>query len=525
MEKELIYFIILAVVSLVLIIGLTVSLNRFNTQFKSELTENEDRINTLLEFSYDIYYKNPPSEINIDNPYECTPTDLRVCSTNDPLSCVGCKSLLSNCVHFDVDSKYVDYYGVEYTIPKNKTDTEGYCLTRKNPSQSCNPYHGELILLQTNPEAIESMLYCDCKNPGYIGSLTINGACDDAFVCDGKLQNINVPLNEIKCDCETNQIATTINDTPVCMAPTIGEFDKYDDLFYVNIDTVPSDRFNSDIVSKFPGDKIKNPCKYCLLTGNYIENGIMVESEDGWQCATKIGKNGGLPIRRDPKYRVLSGSKGPDAILDMKLHELFVHGYIYDSTYEQMMLSLDTSKNKDILDRMNIDRSKKFVYINLRDHNLVFPGSFGSMRIDNSATITCSGTELPMWEDDFFYTCRFRNSVSDARKPSGYMLFDYEVSSKPKVIAQMAPVCPPKQHSFLINWKFEKWKHYESKNPTFRKDVTNALPKYEMTEEFKVAWDAGYIMYSYHFDSEVATFYGTPDNPLYETWIRNRIPK
>ncbi|UVT30828.1 PIF-1 [Penaeus vannamei nudivirus] len=522
MERELINFIILAIFAVILILFLKYSLTQFNNTFSQRLKENEDALNDLIKFSYDIHFNPPPSEIEIDNPYECTPTDLQPCLISDPFSCIGCKSLISSCTHFEKDTKYIDFEGNESIIPKNDNPDEGYCLTKTNASQKCNPYHGDLVLVQTELNSKESMLYCQCKNPGYIGSLELNGACDEAFICNGEIDDINKPLEEIQCKCEDSQINSNVNNTPVCLDSTIENFNNYDDIFYNGIRTLPKEYFAHNISSKFPGDRIRDPCMYCIFTGKLIENGIAVESKDGWQCALRNGSHGGMPIRRDLKNRILLGSEGPDAIVDASMKYIYVHGYLKNTTYEQMTIALEIKENKEIIKRMGVtDLDKKYAYINMDGHNLVFPGSFGAMLIGNSACTICDGADMV----SSAFICKFTNTISAYRVPPGYLMYLKRVSDVPDIRAQTAPNCPPKQHSPLFNSKYKRWERIEGSNPHYSVKKVNKLAKYEIDDEFKFDGEYKYMFFKYDFLDGRGTFYGCPNWDMWNEWTQKLIPK
>ncbi|UVX94894.1 PIF-1 [Callinectes sapidus nudivirus] len=525
MEKSLIFFLILFFTFLILSIFLRFSLNKFNSNFKASLSENEKRINDLYKFAYDIHFNPPPSVIDINNPYECTPTNLRKCNVNDPFSCAGCKSLISTCTNISSDLKYIDINGVETIIPKNDTEDEGYCLTRKNANQKCNPFHGDLVLVQTDPDSVESMLYCQCKNPGYIGSTQIDGACNEVFVCNGKIDDINKPLDEIQCDCDNGLVPNNVNSIPTCMVPLVKEYDKYDDDFYENIETVPKDRFINEIQS-FPGDKILNPCKYCLFTGAYVPNGNMVPTEDGgWQCVLNDSRARGIPFRRDLKRRILKGSKGPDSVIDVAIWQVYVHGYIYDSEFEQITITFLTDGNREIAKYLNMNTNEQMGFINMRDHQLVFPGSFGKIFVNNFPGVYCDGSEGPTFFDDFAYDCYFTNYIPLDRRPSHYGSYVTIYSSDPEMKFDTAPNCPPKKHSSITNAEFKNWKHFEGYNSAHSKEIVNNLVHLKISEAFKQSEPIRYIFSMYNFPQKMSKHLSATWLDDYKKWFATLIPK
>ncbi len=530
MDKSLKFFLVFAIAAIILTIYLKITLVLFKNQFKADVNRNDKAATDLIEFAYDIHFNPPPDKIVVDNPYECTPTDLRPCKLDDPFSCIGCKSLISTCVHFEKDTTYVDFNGNESTIPANETSNDGYCLTQSNANQRCNPYHGDLVLVQTDPDSKESMLFCDCKNPGYIGNTDILGACDDVFICNGKIDDINQPLEDINCVCTDGMTPETINNVPTCTNPTVGDYKHYDDpLFYENVETVPKSRFVNDIsgTGKFPGQKIRNPCKYCLFTGVHIPNGEMVMTDDedgGWQCVMKDSKQRGLAIRRDPNHRLLKGAKGADAVIDVLLNAVLVHGYLKETTFEQMTGLFLIEHNKAISKYLNLNMDKKFAYIDLYKHDLVFPGSFGTMRMARFPGVYCTGPEVPgyIW-DDFSFKCYFSNYIPSNRNPSGFD--SYMETYGGGVFFERAPKCPPKHHSFITGNSFKQWWHYEDYNSAHYKKTVNGLMKYEITQAFKRSEAVKYIFTIHYLQQQESYHWGTSEADVFKKWFAITIPK
>ncbi|QBB28633.1 PIF-1 [Homarus gammarus nudivirus] len=529
-DKSLIVFICLFVLFLVLTTFLKRSLTKFNSQLHTEFTKNEEAINHLFEFAYDIHFNPPPDNIIVDNPYECTPTDLRPCDINDPFSCAGCKSLISSCVHIDKDTKYIDADGNETTIAKNTNENDGYCLTQLNHSQACNPYHGELVMVQAGPKSREMMLYCDCKNPGFIGKTHLNGACNEVFICDGDIDDINQPLEKISCICKDYMVPQLSNHIPTCIAPMVKDYKGYEDEnFYHGVETVDRDRFVGNIsdIGNFPGSQIKNPCRYCLVTGNYVGNGTMVRTEDGgWQCGLLNSQRRGLPIRRDPKYRILKGKAGPDAVIDVRVVKLYLHGYVYENVYGQKTAVLETAENIDILKYMNVKTDKKYAFIDLGGHQLVFPGSFGEMDIHMYPAIVCTGIEVPvLWVDDFQYKCDFSNNIPTDRNPAGHLAYTSIYQQHPRIAFETAPACPPKHHSFLTGWTFKKWRFFEGYNSIHYRRVVNGLQKYEIKQGVIQSQKIKYMISVIDLKEEESAHYGAPNWSIYMEWYATLIIK
>ena len=150
--------------------------NKFDIEF-GRLTKDfmYNDLDSLQTFSWPINYTPLQQTIVITNQHDCTPTKPRICKLDDITTCIGCKNLLSKCVHINVDQKFKDINGEEGILKANKPD-EGYCLDIVNPNQKCNPYHGELVLV--SHDKFSSILLCLCKNPGLIGNLTLDGSCE-----------------------------------------------------------------------------------------------------------------------------------------------------------------------------------------------------------------------------------------------------------------------------------------------------------------------------------------------------------
>ncbi|UOT91789.1 PIF-1 [Aratus pisonii nudivirus] len=530
MDKSLKFFIVICIVFLIITIFLKISLYKFNKSFNDDLNYNIENENSLFKFAYDIYFYPPKDTIIIENPYNCTPSDLRSCKLSDPFSCEGCKSLIATCVNFTKDTKYIDVNGNELTITANTDPDDGYCLTQKNPLQLCNPYHGDLVLIQTDVDSVECTLYCECKNPGYIGKTEINGVCDEVFICNGKIDDLNKPLEQINCVCDEGYISEIVQDIPSCIKPMVKDFDGFDDpTYFQNLDTVNVDVFTDDIsnIGHFPGNKLLNPCKYCLLTGVYMDNGKMVPTEDGgWQCALNFLKGGGIPIRRDPNRRLLKGAAGPDAVINLYINKLYIHGYLNETKFEQMTALIVTSEqiNADVLKYIGVTVDKSNAFINLQNHQLVFPGSFGAMNISQFPGIACTGPQviLSPW-DDFIYSCNFVNQIPSDRNPKNHNSYTMYYDSNTKFEA--APQCPPKKHSILTGNAFKEWEEYEGYNSAHQPKKVNELLKYEISQAFKSNSSIKYIFSVIDFTTQVSTHYGTSNTDIYNKWFAITIPK
>lgn len=503
---------------------LTYSLRKFNNDFNKTIYENENNLLNLKKFSYNIYFEPPPSEINITNPYECTPTDLQLCSISDPFSCSGCKSLISKCTNFIKDIKYIDFDGNETIIPANSNSDEGYCLTTRNPSQVCNPYHGDLVLIQTEQDSNESMLICNCKNPGFIGNLEIGGSCSDVFICNGKIDNINKPLEEINCICEDG-FTSENKTTPVCVEATVDNF-NYTDSFFSSIIKLSKDHFNDDIRNNYKGQYLKNPCNYCLITGEFIPDGYITNTEDGgFQCASNNIKSRGIPIRRSNLERLLKGAEGPDAMINIQAHNIIQWGYISNEKYEDITVIFTYNNNKDILKILNpSDTSgdaKTYYALDMRGHQVVLPGSFGGCNYDKSPLISCNSHGFGGIK---FYACEFRHSIPADRTPQHWMTS----VTKGNVTVKLETPCPPPWHKWYLNSTFRDWRYFESLNPfltTNDKYITNNLRKIELNPNVRSAPRLRIVFISYHCKNSTIYGYSTYRQNYIDVYNAGLIPK
>lgn len=256
---------------LLTIILLAVIVVAFNKTTEIRYEEKE-----IPQFSVDVHYEPYPKTIDIENKIDCNATHLHTCILDDPTTLFGCKELIVRCHHFDKDTDYLAN-GEKYTVPKNTNANEGYALAINVVSEACNPYHGDLTLVALNADSDEYMLICTCKNPGYIGNENILGACDTVYICDGSIDDINMPLDKISCKCPSIRERTVRYDDglPVCKQLLVTEANElYDDWTHL----VPwvSDRLiDVNVYNHTIGDNIKcsrllDPCKNALDNPNFM---------------------------------------------------------------------------------------------------------------------------------------------------------------------------------------------------------------------------------------------------------------
>lgn len=396
MWLPLIVFIIIAVVAIAITLYLRSALVEFHQQFEESLDDLNSHIELLPQFSYDIKFNPPVDNIDINNPYECTGNDLHKCRIDEPLSCVGCKNLISSCKHFDQDTKYIDSNGVESIIPKNDDPMDGYCLVIQTLAQRCNPYHGVLVLVQLYPGDTASFLICECLNPGFIGKTTITGACDEVFVCNGKVVDINVPFPQITCDCPKFYNAATVNSVPVCQKTTVDKFTDWSSIVYP-YDMLDKSHFADTIASSFKGTKLKNPCSYCLITGQRV-NGYVKQTDTGYACISRDQTC--LPIRSNSGGRILKGAKGPDSMIMLNWTTILLYGKISGLDFNNMAIGFEAAGNEHVLEYFNLPTEALEKYaIDLRPHEIHVPGHIGGIYFDRVPLGECEG----QWPS---YTCK-----------------------------------------------------------------------------------------------------------------------
>ncbi|QLI62400.1 PIF-1 [Dikerogammarus haemobaphes nudivirus] len=534
MEKRLTIFIIFAIICIILIIFLTFTLRSFNQRFKETINDNMENIEKLQKFSYNIYFNPPPETIIIENSETCSAETLKLCDVNDPFSCANCANLISKCTNIATDTRYIDFNGVESIIPANENENQGYCLARSNPEQMCNPFHGDLVFVQTDQNSTDVMLLCECKNPGFIGKTTIDGTCEEVFICDGKIDDINQSIENISCQCGPAQISSTINNVPTCRDKTVGEYEYTEnDFIAAQIKSTTMDTINSTIRNNYKGDYIRDPCRYCLFTGEFVENGKMVsyideEGETGYQCVVIDEKKPGVPVRRNPTYRILKGAEGADAVIgNMYINNIIMYGYTKDPKFEDIVIGLNMEKNKTILQRMNIYQSDlEMVVMNLVTHQLVFPGSFGSGQYENRvSTFYCTQPDavhgvINGWD----YKCYFDTVVPSDRNPSycpaEILIFD-------NFSVRLNWYCSAHHSVFL---SYEWWKEYEGYNPLYRFDDVyrvNGLLKMETRPEVrkKRVDYCQYMFVSINYATNTIQGYLAADRNLTSQFQAGLIPK
>lgn len=257
----------------------------------------------LPTFSVNVKFKQHDNKLNVDNKYDCNAKSLKLCDMNDATTLFGCKELTVRCHHFDKDSKFVENNKTTI-IPKNKTPNEGYALAISSIAESCNPYHGDLVLVAKEKTSTDYMLVCWCKYPGYIGNDNLLGNCTQVYICNGKIDDINKPLNDINCVCPLTEISVkySINENslklPVCKPLLVHEANKlYTDWSHIvpwsSDRVISSNVYVKDIRKNLNTSILLNPCNNSLLNMKEpIENGFYNDFTK--TCCTK---DYGIPVR------------------------------------------------------------------------------------------------------------------------------------------------------------------------------------------------------------------------------------
>lgn len=244
-----------------------------------KVTKFEYNLRTIPKFSIDHHFDVIPTRPDIDNRFDCNAESLHKCLLDDATTLFGCKELVVECHHFDKDINYINNNRT-ITIPKNDNPNEGYALAITTTSDACNPYHGDFTLIAANNEATEYMLVCICKQPGYIGNENILGNCTTVFICDGKIDDIEKPLDQINCECGIREQSFRYSDgLPVCKSLTVNEANKmYSDwtnlIPFTSNRQLESNRFNATISGNLHTTRLLDPCRNAINdTSVEIKNG------------------------------------------------------------------------------------------------------------------------------------------------------------------------------------------------------------------------------------------------------------
>lgn len=254
---------VFSIITLIIIICIIVAVVVLS---KTKINELHFEQKEIPRFSVDLYFDPYPQTVNIENQYDCNVKSLRTCDINDSTTLFGCKELIVRCHHFDKDTPFIE--NNETTIiPKNSTSTEGYALAITTISDACNPYHGDMTLVTTDADSSEYMLICTCKNPGYIGNESILDNCTSVFICNGRIDDINKPLSEINCVCQSRQTTIRYDDgLPVCKDLLVHEANElYSDWAHIvpwsSTRQLKASNFNITISGNLKTSRLLDPCR------------------------------------------------------------------------------------------------------------------------------------------------------------------------------------------------------------------------------------------------------------------------
>ncbi|XP_057336377.1 uncharacterized protein LOC130674947 [Microplitis mediator] len=301
-----------------------------------------------LEYNFktNIQIESPAGDnvhINIVDP--CNPADKdkrKTCNISDPTSCNSCP--YTTCTHFETDAT-ID--GI--TIPKNRDEDLGYCISSKDMSEGCNKYHGDWVMIKAsasikdNTNANDYIRFCLCKKPGFIGNRSLFGNCSTPFICDGKVKDINVEYESIECKCLDEYIPAPVGDDGrICKAPTVSQRWNWSNvpkpLEFRDSFIKVRDYYNHAVKSELNQlEELIDPCSICPITGNQTYGkSVTIENEHPEKTTvicrpsnnnpTQEG-NYGIPLRRkfDGEKRMLKGTWGPDAMLAIQWDQLWVY--------------------------------------------------------------------------------------------------------------------------------------------------------------------------------------------------------
>lgn len=167
-----------------------------------------------------------------------------------------------------------------------------------NPSQACNPYHGDLVLVTVSPKSNDYRFVCKCKFDGYIGNDSLDGPCKTVHICNGKFDNINQPLDKIKCICRPDETNVRYMElVPACKTLTIREAnDKYSEWYHM----VPFDTNKQYLLATkhtVPEIRQNFNCKYILdPTKHSFHDTTKVHKDNLFYDNHCVARGRGIPV-------------------------------------------------------------------------------------------------------------------------------------------------------------------------------------------------------------------------------------
>lgn len=260
-------FLLAVVLCAMILFMLCLTMARANARF-APLSKTEVAI---PEFSTNVVWDPYPRVVNIENAYDCNAKSLRKCDISDPTTLFGCRELTARCHHFDRDVTLRDEAGVESVIPKNSSANEGYAMAITDLAKACNPYHGDFVLVTQDSDNDEYMLICSCKNPGYIGNEHLLDNCESVFICDGKVDDVNQPLDQLNCICPINEHSVRYETgLSACKPLLVHEANKkypngWTNLVpFIHSRQLPLRAFNATVRDNLKVDSLLDPCRSSL---------------------------------------------------------------------------------------------------------------------------------------------------------------------------------------------------------------------------------------------------------------------
>lgn len=260
----------------------------------------------LPKFSSDVRFDPFPRSVaplETAKLHSCNVTSLHPCALDDVRTLFGCKELSVRCHHFDVDTPYA-HNGTTTIIPRNATPNEGYALAIPVITSACNLNHGALTLIALNadrsavtkpgvatlPAASEYMLVCVCTHPGYFGNEHLLGNCATPFVCAGKVESVDVPLDKVRCKCKPHETTIRYGDgSPACKEMLVHEAnelhpDGWDHLVpWLSPRRIDTSVYSATIAGNLRVRRILNPCTNSL-TNPTVEVPLARYDETRGEC-------------------------------------------------------------------------------------------------------------------------------------------------------------------------------------------------------------------------------------------------
>lgn len=314
---------------------------------------------TIYSFQTDITFDEHTNDeivsIDMNSRSNCTVRNLKKCVMHEPVT--DCIQSHAECVHFEKPATYYFEKTETITVPANTDPKEGYALEMTNHVPTCNPYHGDLVLVSlgtSGPSQNTYAMMCECKHPGIIGKETIMGDCNKPYVCNGEVVNIDVPLDKIECKCEKYQRtiflehrASTASDTdnvimvPYCKTYTVAEaHEAFDDWSHI----VPYDKkhhryidtkhFHPNIRTNIRVKQLINPCteSFNLLTNR--KHTQLDQLED-----TNFAESTNTCTTRNQNYPVRTGILQPERTSDNKAPMVPIDGFLPTERYKYIRVS------------------------------------------------------------------------------------------------------------------------------------------------------------------------------------------